>query len=241
MIFKDLLDDKVPRVRRAIWTPPVAYLKLTWLPDGKPCPWAFLYRAEEQEAIDQPTRQLVSITNIDREEIDWVEYTGPACAEDDPDIISEHERSIEHILAEASGAEYRPLRSLAEAQQVPDGRVILDGDWGGQVYLSCPASMVRCSQEVLHRLLLDIDARCWACNEGGGAGVYFERKPVGAEVSGGMGGGIVTDGLWLHEEVEGFGIRAQIEEILAGHHERLECLRGAAPATGTQSGSPASP
>jgi hypothetical protein len=117
---------------------------------------------------------------------------------------------------------YRPLRSLAEAQQAPDGRAILDGDWGGQVYLTCPASIVRCSQDVLHHLLVDIDARCWQCNEGEGAGVYFERKPAGAGVLGGMGGGIVTDGLWLHKDVEGFGVRTQIEEILAGHRERLE-------------------
>ena len=37
-----------------------------------------------------------------------------------------------------------------------------------------------------------------------------------------MGGGIVTDGLWLHREIEGSGIRTQIEEILAGRRERLE-------------------
>lgn len=141
---------------------------------------------------------------------------------EDPNLIPEHERPIGRLLAEAHKDEYQPLRSLAEAQQVPDGRVILEGDYGGQVFLTCTANMVRCSQEAIHRLLLDIEARCWPTCEGHGAGLYFERKPVGAGVWGGMGGGVITDGLWLHEEVEGFGIRAQIEEILAGHRDRLE-------------------
>ena len=142
--------------------------------------------------------------------------------EQDPFIIPEHERSIAHILAQQSGLKYRPLRSLAEAQQVPDGRVIFEGDSGGQVYLTCPASMVKCSQEVLHRLLSDIDARCWGCNKGDGAGVYFERMPVGDEVPGGMDGGIVTDGLWLHRQIESPDLRTQIAEILAGNRERLK-------------------
>ena len=222
MTFQELLDHKVPRVRQASWTPPIAYLKIQWMPDGTPYPWVFFYSADDQKAIEEATRQLASIANIDRDETDWEEYTGPVCAEQDIGFLPEYERIGERLMAEAAGEEYCPLRSLAEAQQVPDGRVIMEGDWGGQVYLTCPASMVSCSQEVLHRLLLDVDARCWECNEGGGAGLYFERKPVGTGVGGGMGGGIVTDGLWLHERVEGFGIRAQIEEILAGHRERLE-------------------
>ena len=136
--------------------------------------------AEERKAIDEPTRQLWFISHIDGVEIDWEEYTGPVWLSKTQVSFLRTIRTVDHVLAEALGEEYRPLRSLAEAQQVPDGRVIMEGDWGGQVYLTFPASMVRCSQEALHRLLLDIDARCWGCNRGEGAGVYFERKPVGA-------------------------------------------------------------
>ena len=113
------------------------------------------------------------------------------------------------------------VRSLDEARAFDDGVVILEGDYGGQIYLTCPVGMVHCSPEALRQLLVEIDAKCWACNEGEGAGIYYERKPAGSGVWGGMGGGAVTTGLWLHEEVEGFGIRPQIEAVLAGHQDRL--------------------
>ena len=73
---------------------------------------------------------------------------------------------------------------------------------------------------MLLHLLLDIDARF--PERKGRADIYFQRMPVDAKVQGGMGGGIITDGLWLHKEVEGIGIRSQIGEILAGRRERLE-------------------
>jgi hypothetical protein len=141
---------------------------------------------------------------------------------DEPEMIPEYERPIGRIMADAHGDAFRPIPSLEEAQRVADGRVILEGDYGGQVYLTCPAALVRCSSEVLQQLLLDIDAWCWPGNDGHGAGVYFEQKPVGAGVWGGMGGGIIADGLWLHAEVEGFGIRDQVEAVLTGGRDRLE-------------------
>jgi hypothetical protein len=141
---------------------------------------------------------------------------------DDSNIIPEHERPVGRILADARGESYCALRSLEEAKQAPDGRVILEGDWGGQVYLTCPASLVKCGLDVLEQLLRDLDSRCWACNEGEGSGIYFERQPVGTGVWGGMGGGLITEGLWLHEKIEGFGMRSQIEDVLAGRRSRLD-------------------
>lgn len=135
---------------------------------------------------------------------------------DDPRIIPDHERAASRIMADAHGEDFRPLRSLEEARQVPDGRMILEGDYGGQVFLTCPASMVSCSPGVLQRLLLDIDARCWPGCEGEGAGIYFERKPTGAGVWGGMGGGLISDSLWLHQEVEASASAARSKRSLLG-------------------------
>jgi len=46
-------------------------------------------------------------------------------------IIPEHESSVRRMMADAHRHPYHPLRSLAEAQAVPDGVVIFEGDWGG--------------------------------------------------------------------------------------------------------------
>jgi hypothetical protein len=135
--------------------------------------------------------------------------------------IPDHERPIGRIMAEAHHEEFRPIKTLDEAKQFDDGVVILEGDDGGQVYLTCPARMVHCSQEQLQQLLLDIDAKCWQCNENEGARIYFERKLIGSGVWGGMGGGVITGGLWLHFQIEEFGIRPQIEIILAGKPARI--------------------
>jgi hypothetical protein len=140
---------------------------------------------------------------------------------EDPLPLPEHESPVRRLISDAKRLAFRPLHSLEEAKAFDDGTVILEGDYGGQIYLTCPAHLVRCSPAVLRQLLLDIDAKCWACNEGEGAGIYFERKPQGSGVWGGMGGGAITEGLWLHKEVEGFSIRPQVEAVLAGQQDRL--------------------
>ncbi len=65
------------------------------------------------------------------------------------------------MVADAHGRPYYPLRSLAEAQAAHDGMVIFEGDYGGQIYATCPASLVRCSEETLQGLLRDLDTVGW--------------------------------------------------------------------------------
>lgn len=88
--------------------------------------------------------------------------------------------------------------SLEEAKKASDGYVVMEGDWGGQIYLTCPTGLVKCGEEALRKLLSKIDQGEWGCNEGGGASMSFGRAKPGDGVSGGMGGGAVTDGLWIH-------------------------------------------
>jgi len=56
--------------------------------------------------------------------------------------------------------------------------------------------------------------------------IYYAPLPPGSGAGGGMGGGVVIDGVWVHEELEKLGLRRQIEQILAGTRQRLEPEEG---------------
>jgi hypothetical protein len=92
------------------------------------------------------------------------------------------------LAADAAGRPYRALRSLAEAQAVDDGVVVLEGDLGGQIYAG-PASVVRCSEQRLRDLLRDLDARARPLPHGDTTDVYFERHRIGDVIAGGAPGG----------------------------------------------------
>jgi hypothetical protein len=122
-----------------------------------------------------------------------------------------HSSPLRAMMAEAQGEQYVPLESLGAAQQAPDGVVILEGDEGSTVYVVCPASQVRCAEEALELLLRDVDALYW--NDASMARICFERQLIGSVIPGGMGGGLVTDGVWMHEALrsKADAIRAVIE------------------------------
>jgi hypothetical protein len=42
------------------------------------------------------------------------------------------------MVADSRAEPYRAFRSLSEAQAVPDGLVVMEGDYGGQIYLTWP-------------------------------------------------------------------------------------------------------
>lgn len=134
-----------------------------------------------------------------------------------PPPLPSHESGLRRLMAEATGASYQALKSLAEAQAAPDGVVILEGDDGGQVYLTVPARLVRCSEQTLATLLADLDARAWRDLES--ARVFYERRAIGAGVGGGMGGGRVIDGVWVHPELRAW--QAAVEAVVAGDAEHL--------------------
>ena len=46
------------------------------------------------------------------------------------------------------------------SQVAGEGWLRLDGDWGGVMYLACPAALVRCSEEGLHALHEDLERLC---------------------------------------------------------------------------------
>jgi hypothetical protein len=106
---------------------------------------------------------------------------------------------------------------LADARSCADAAVILEGDFGGQIYVVAPLSHVRCTEAALHSLLAELDAMEWS--EPDGASVVFERLPVGKGVPGGMGGAVVGEGVWVHERLRMH--HSAIVEVLSGERGRI--------------------
>jgi len=131
--------------------------------------------------------------------------------------IPEHEQPCQSIMHEVHGTQkkYKPLKSLEEARAAEHGAVVIEGDWGGTIYLSCPVKYVNATQDELSALAEWLERAFWGCNfwtrEGhthiqGGHGVYYLDAPPGTGIWGGMGGGAHMDGLWVHPEVvEAYG------------------------------------
>jgi hypothetical protein len=55
------------------------------------------------------------------------------------------------------GQPYRAYPTLAAARADPDAAVVLEGDYGGQIYLTCPVGLVACDEHALLDLLEDLD------------------------------------------------------------------------------------
>ena len=112
---------------------------------------------------------------------------------------------------------FQPLGSLAAARDVPDGVVILEGDYGGQIYLVAPASRVACSEGALLHLLRDLDEIAWPGSERDASTLRYERLPLGSTVPGGMGGARVDGDVWIHVELTPHA--DAIRDVLAGRRE----------------------
>jgi hypothetical protein len=100
----------------------------------------------------------------------------------------------------ANNIKYKSFDSLEEAKNYENTYVIFEGDYGGQIYLTCSTKIVKCTEEELYTLLKEIDEKNW--QEPEGAGIYFEQIPEKRGVVGGMNGGYITDDLWVHPQIE---------------------------------------
>jgi hypothetical protein len=130
------------------------------------------------------------------------------------------ERPLASFQAEVSGNPYRPLSSLAKAKQHNDGVLILQGDDGGQIYVVARATQVKCSVEMLEQLLIDLDAIAWAGNDANSRRIYYERRPIGSTVAGGMGGGFVSQTPWVHEKF--VKLAPAVLAVLRGERTRIQ-------------------
>ena len=141
------------------------------------------------------------------------------------EILPDHESGVRRLVSNAHSVPYYALHSLEEAKSLPDGVVILEGDDGGQIYVVCRASLVKCPEEVLGQLLRDLDDIAWPGNDPNMAKVLYERHPVGAGIAGGMGGAVVTKDIWIHDEFIKLRLDAVIREVISG---RRQSIHGAA-------------
>jgi hypothetical protein len=137
----------------------------------------------------------------------------------DNDFLPEHESSLRRLVGDSEGLRYHAFRSPNEAQRADDGAVVLEGDDGGQIYMTCPARLVACPEEGLRRLLHDLDRLAW--RDPDSARVFFERLPVGAGAWGGMGGGVISDGVWVHEQFAKLGLERAIRDVVQGRRARV--------------------
>jgi hypothetical protein len=124
------------------------------------------------------------------------------------------------MIADGHGVEYEAVESLIEAKARKDFAVVMQGDEGGSIYLTCPAALIACDEAALELLLAALDARYW--NDRDMARVFCERLPIGSGVAGGTGGGFVTDGVWLHPRLEEQGMRPAVEAVIAGERDRID-------------------
>jgi|SRR5882724_4001448 len=134
-----------------------------------------------------------------------------------PETLSDDESGLRKMKAEAEGISYVSFKSLAEARSHPDSFVILEGDCGGQIFVVCPANKVKCSEQILQKLLLDLDAKTW--KEPDMARVYYEQKRIEKDVSGGMGGAVAETEIWIHKEFS--GIADSVRDVIEGRREKL--------------------
>jgi hypothetical protein len=108
---------------------------------------------------------------------------------------------------------------LDEARATADAAIVMEGDYGGSIYLTCPAHLVQCDEQALRQLLHDLDSHDY--NDAEGVGLYYEVAPVGSGVVGGTGGGVITQNVWLHPDLEAKGLREGVEAVLTGKRSRL--------------------
>ena len=108
---------------------------------------------------------------------------------------------LQELLAQASGRVLIRYGSLDAARSDPDAAVVLSGDDGGTVLLTAPLRLVRCDPAALRPLAVELDRELW--DDADGVEVSFLRVPVGGSVAGGMGGGVVVDGVWVHARIGG--------------------------------------
>ncbi len=108
--------------------------------------------------------------------------------------------SLRTIFSETGKLNFRPLKSFELAQKVENSYLIVEGDYGGQIFFIAPVAVIKCSKKVLGELIIKLNEISWHTKAGAGVSVYLEVLRVGSRIPGGMGGGRVLKGIWIHSE-----------------------------------------
>jgi hypothetical protein len=143
-------------------------------------------------------------------------------AEPEPDVIPDLESPVRRMLADVHGGSYVAYASREEAAADPDAAMVIEGDYGNQIFVACPLRAVTASDEDLEAPLHELDRIAWGRDYAEACDIRFERAPVGSGVAGGMGGGRVDEAIWVHEEFVKAGLDERIREVIRGERRRLK-------------------
>ncbi|MDH4230814.1 MAG: hypothetical protein OEW04_02165 [Nitrospirota bacterium] len=135
------------------------------------------------------------------------------------ETLPPQQSGVRRMMADAAGRSYQSFKTLSEAQHHDNTVAVFEGDYGGQIYLVCPILLIKCDETKLQQLLKDIDSYCW--NDPDGGNIYYEQKPESGLISGGMGGGIATTDLWIHDELRKLRLKEDIEDVLSDKKEHI--------------------
>lgn len=116
--------------------------------------------------------------------------------------LPKHISVVRKLVARSKGKNFTALKKFEEARKYKDSYLVMEGDYGGQIYLSIPVHLIKCDKITINKLLLIIDDIQW--NDEDGAGIYFERLKIGENLTGGMGGGKALNSIWVHENLGNF-------------------------------------
>jgi len=108
----------------------------------------------------------------------------------------------------------RHVMTFEEAKALDDGYGVMEGDFGGQCYLTAPMRIVGCQERELRQLLQDLDEIVWQDVEG--QHLYYERHSPGDMIDSGMGGGMILADVWIHKQLIEFGLDTRVREVLSG-------------------------
>jgi hypothetical protein len=137
----------------------------------------------------------------------------------DAELLPKHASALRTLMASGLGVPYHSHSSLVEVKRDPRGVVILEADEGGQILVVARARKVVCDEPTLTRLLRDLDQHSWPGNEPDMSRHVYESVPSGVGIPGGMGGGMATDGIWVHLVED--GLEPAIVDVLQGERERV--------------------
>ncbi|MFH1533849.1 MAG: hypothetical protein ABID64_02865 [Nitrospirota bacterium] len=166
-------------------------LRKRWAKDG------FIWDSrslEDKPKNWNPTAQLKNLQLSDQEIKDLVRLSDPTKCDD---------------------WEFLSFRNLDEARKYKNIYLIMEGDYGRQIYLSAPIELIKCSEKILEKLLQKIDKI--RCNDTGGAKICFEGMQKGQIISASVSKGIADNKLWVHKELE--HMKDEINGILRGKRE----------------------
>lgn len=128
---------------------------------------------------------------------------------------------VRYMMNEAYSLNIKFLKNYEEAKITKDAVLIMEGDDGGQIYVVSPMTLVKCDKSILDQLLNDLDEIAWGGSDNGGKGIYYEKRKVGERISGGMGGGEVSNGVWVHSMFKEKGYELQIKDVIEGKIKKI--------------------